>query len=387
MRISLLTEGDAETRDSWSGSALSTVQALRAAGHVVHCGDVDLYGLDRALTALLAFSPRRARWGVKYHLGAAAFAARSRVAARRLREHGGEVDVVLQIGATCSPRARGDVPLALYCDSNILLASHAENDGPAVSDFEQLSASEVEAITAREAAVYREADAVLTMSDRLRRSFVEDFGLDERKVHTVHAGPNFDPAHVPERPVRRSDAPPTVLFVGRAFARKGGDLLLRAFARVRADVPDARLVVVGPDDIGAAPPGVTCLGFVDKETPEGWRQLADAYANADVFCLPTRFEPFGIAFVEAMFFGLPCIGPDQWAVPEMIEDGVTGLLSPPGDEAALAERMRSLLCDPETAARMGAAGRSRARDHFTWPATIDRMTAVLRGITAERGGV
>lgn len=386
MRIALLSEGDAETRDAWSGSALSVVQALRAAGHTVHCGDVDLAGADRAMAALRSFSPDRGRWGVKYHLGAPAFALRSRRAERVLAGLGPEIDVVLQIGATCRPALRDGLPFVLYCDSNILLASHAATSTErAVTDFHHLSPDEVDQIVARESAVYRRADAILTMSERLRRSFIEDFGIPPDQVHTIHAGPNFDPERIP----RRSDTavrpahPPTVLFVGKAFERKGGDLALAAFARVREAIPDARLLIVGPSDLAIDQPGVSCLGFLAKDTPEGWQALCDAYASADVFCLPTRFEPFGIAFLEAMFFGLPCVGPDEWAVPEMIRDGVSGHLAAPGDAADFAERLIALLRDPERARRMGDEGRRLAGRWFTWPATIDRMVAVLEDTRAR----
>jgi len=377
VRIGLLTEGDAETRDSWSGSALSLVRALRAEGHTVHCGDVDLYGPSRAVAALRSFSPDRRRWGVRYHLGRPGFAARSRRAARHLRAWRGDVDALVQIGATCAPPAAAGVPLALYCDSNILLASHASSALPGVSDFSHLAEAEVRAVVEREAAVYRAADAVLTMSERLRRSFVDDFGLPPERVHTVHAGPNFARDQVPDRPPRDPEAAPTVLFVGRAFERKGGPLLLEAFERVRSRIPSARLWIVGPDELRVEQPGVQCLGFLDKETPEGWAALCDAYAGADVFCLPTRFEPFGIAFLEAMCFGVPCVGPDEWAIPEMIGDGVTGHLATPGDAASFADHMVALLGDPGRARAMGAAGRRRAAEHFTWPATVDRMLRVL----------
>src|SRR5690606_12176833 len=121
------------------------------------------------------------------------------------------------------------------------------------------------------------------------------------------------------------DHPPTVLFIGRQFERKGGDLLLRAFARVRRALPEAELLIIGPAEIPGDHAGVTSLGFVSKDRPGGWEAIAEAYRRADVFCLPTRFEPFGIVFVEAMHFGVPCVGPDAWAVPEIIDDGRTGL--------------------------------------------------------------
>jgi glycosyltransferase involved in cell wall biosynthesis len=124
-------------------------------------------------------------------------------------------------------------------------------------------------------------------------------------------------------------------------------------------------------------PGIRCLGELDKNRPEGAAALASTYASADVFALPTRFEPFGIAFVEAMHFGLPCVGPRAWAVPEIIADGETGFTVPVDDVDDLTERLLRLLRDRALARRMGAAGRERARRLFTWPQVVGRMLEVM----------
>jgi glycosyltransferase involved in cell wall biosynthesis len=99
-----------------------------------------------------------------------------------------------------------------------------------------------------------------------------------------------------------------------------------------------------------------------------------------VFCLPTRFEPFGIAFIEAMYFSLPCVGTDAWAVPEMVVDGETGFTVPVDDLEALTDRLLRLLGAPALAARMGRAGRARAERLFTWQATVQRMMDSIRPI-------
>src|SRR4029077_11713442 len=98
---------------------------------------------------------------------------------------------------------------------------------------------------------------------------------------------------------------------------------------------------------------IACLGDLDKNSAEGWANLAEAYTSADVFALPTRFEPFGVAFVEAMHFGLPCIGPRACAVPEIIVDGETGFTVPVDDVEALTDRLLRLLTDPSLARTMG----------------------------------
>jgi glycosyltransferase involved in cell wall biosynthesis len=99
--------------------------------------------------------------------------------------------------------------------------------------------------------------------------------------------------------------------------------------------------------------------------------------------MPSRFEPFGIAFVEAMSWGLPCIGTTSCAMPEIITDGRTGYVVPPGDGDRLAERMLDLVERPASAAAMGRAGRERFLADFTWDRVAERMVAA---IAAHGGG-
>lgn len=389
MKIHLLCEGNPETRDSWSGTSRSVLTELRAAGHTVTWSDVDLTGIGRWISALVTFSPNRKRWWSRYHLAALPFRMRSARAHRTLADYPSP-DVILQIGATFRVD-QPSAPVVLYCDSNILLAQKATATGH--GEAVVLTKREVASIAARESTVYDSAAAILTLSDLLGRSFLDDFELPPEKLHTIHAGPNLtsrvDPHVLSAARARRTDRVPTILFVGRQFERKGGDLLLRAFQTVRRSVPTARLVVVGPERIeveGGSGDGVVNLGFLNPDRPQDRARLEQAYLESDVFCLPTRFEPFGIVFIEAMLYGLPCIGPDAWAVPEMVDNGVTGLLFPPEDEEALGDRIVSLLRDPGLARQLGEAGRLVAEHYFTWPATIERMTSVLNGVVNAKEG-
>ena len=108
------------------------------------------------------------------------------------------------------------------------------------------------------------------------------------------------------------------------------------------------------------------------------------YRTASVFCLPTRFEPFGTSFVEAMGYALPCVGPDAWAIPEIIVHDETGFLVPPEDPRALADALIRLLENPDRARRMGKLGRGRTLEHFTWPGITGRMAEALSGLIASR---
>ncbi|PYO40634.1 MAG: glycosyl transferase family 1 [Gemmatimonadetes bacterium] len=379
MKILFLCEGDAETWTCWSGSSKSLVEHLRADGHDVTCGNVDLRGVDRLAGAAATFSPRRKRWTARFHLGAVPFRLRSRNAAVHIAAHSRRVDVILQGGATYELRNRGTTPYFVCCDSNIHMSMHGVAAG--YRDAAPLSRRALAAVARRELAVYRDAAGIFTLSDRVRRSFIDDFGLPEDRVHTILAGPNFPEDRTP--PIGRPRAAahtPTILFVGRQFERKGGDLLLRAFRSVRQRIPHTRLLIAGPRRLPDLEPGVTFLGDLDKNQPGGWNALVAAYKGADVFCLPTRFEPFGIAFIEAMYFGLPCVGTDAWAVPEMVVDGETGFTVPVDDLEGLTDRLVRLLGDPALAARMGQAGRARAEHLFTWRMTVQRMMDAMRPI-------
>ncbi|HJU88877.1 MAG TPA: glycosyltransferase family 4 protein [Gemmatimonadaceae bacterium] len=373
MKILLLSEGDPAKPIAFSGIGKSIYDHLRQVGNDVIPVDVDVHGLERYLLGGLTWSPQRTRWLARFRVGGLAFQRRSANATRELRRHAAGLDAVLQFGATFAPAANGRTPYFLYCDSNHRMALRSPF---AVSSH--LPAGESERVTERERRVYAGARGIFTFSEWARRSFIEDFGVPPERVTAVGAGPNFDVSRIPSRNGTRGSRPPTVLFVGGEFERKGGDVLLEAFRLVREEIPNARLVVVGAKDARIDAPGVEPLGFLRKDNPADWQRLVDAYREADVFAFPTRFDAFGIVVLEAMFFGLPCVAVDAWAIPEMVVDGETGYTVPLGNARVLADRLLLVLRDDALARRLGAAGRARAEQRFTWTGVAERMTAAMR---------
>jgi glycosyltransferase involved in cell wall biosynthesis len=105
-------------------------------------------------------------------------------------------------------------------------------------------------------------------------------------------------------------------------------------------------------------------------------KLPAHYAKADLLVLPSRMESFGLVLVEAMACGLPVVATRVGGIPEVVEDGVTGLLVPPNDPEALAEGINSLLEDPDRMKAMGARGRERAKEHFTWDTVAKRLVSL-----------
>ncbi|HXJ85106.1 MAG TPA: glycosyltransferase family 4 protein [Candidatus Methylomirabilis sp.] len=183
---------------------------------------------------------------------------------------------------------------------------------------------------------------------------------------------------------RRRDGP-VVLSVARMYPRKRLGDLLRAARVLRDRIPGAEVRIVGrgPEwdslvrlhgDLGLGE-STQLLGDVSRE------QLAEEYVNADVFCLPSVQEGFGIVFLEAMAAGLPVVACRAAAIPEVVGDGATGLLTPPRDPAALAQALENLLRDPVRAGQLGAEGRRRV-EGFTPRHVAERF---LRAVTSLRG--
>jgi glycosyltransferase involved in cell wall biosynthesis len=161
---------------------------------------------------------------------------------------------------------------------------------------------------------------------------------------------------------------PIVGYAGRLVTLKGVDVLLRA----AATLPGLRVEVAGDGPersrLEAIDPSATFLGWQPR--------LDDLLARWDLFALPSREEAFGIAALEAMAAGRPVVATRVGGLPELIDDGLTGLLVPPDDPPALAAALASLAADPARRARMGEAGRARAATHFA----PERMVAAVASL-------
>lgn len=168
---------------------------------------------------------------------------------------------------------------------------------------------------------------------------------------------------------------PLVLSIGRLHAQKDHDTLLRAWAQVIVELPDARLALVGKGPLSERTALLRNeLGLTESVRIVAPRPgIAEAYRDADVFALSSRWEGFPYVVVEAMAYELAVVSTNVDGVPEAVEDGTTGLLVPPSDPAALAGALRGVLGDPELRARLGAAARERALSAFTLDGMVDGL--------------
>ncbi len=218
---------------------------------------------------------------------------------------------------------------------------------------------------AHDGAVFRAAAAITSTSqwaaDDLARMY-PDVANKVRVMPYPVALESFAEEWIAERYTRStsSENPPVrVLFMGGDFIRKGGSELLAAW-REGSFADHARLDLVtdwpvAKDDL---PPGVNLISNVSSFTSE-WSEL---WRLADIFAMPTRSEAFGMVYQEAAAAGLPSIGTSINAIPEIIEDGVTGLLVPLADIAQLVIALRTLVQSAELRRKLGTAARKRIEE-------------------------
>lgn len=169
----------------------------------------------------------------------------------------------------------------------------------------------------------------------------------------------------------------TFLFVGRAFALKGGPDALRVFARVRAQLAEARLIVVGPDRPARVPEGVEWLGPVARET------LYDqVYPRADAFLYPTHCDCAPFVVQEALAHGLPILAPCIMGLPDLVRHGETGYLFEPGNLDEAASAALELLRDPEAMRRMRSAALADFEQRFSIRHRNDVLGAVYQSLVS-----
>ena len=274
------------------------------------------------------------------------------------------------------------------------------------------------------------ADAVIAVSEGTRTDILAHFAVDPARIYVIHNG--VDPDQFQPRPaggvteaglgvLRRLGIDPTipyVLFVGRVTRQKGIIHLVRAIRHLdpgfqvvlAAGAPDTEAIgaemaaavrVAQAGDVATGIPGRPGIQWISDmvDLPT----LRELYANAAVFCCPSVYEPFGIINLEAMAAGVPGVASAVGGIPEVVVHGETGLLVPfeaaaagpdggpsfePADaeafERGLARAINTLMADAGRRAAMGAAGRRRAVEHFSWSSIAAKTVELYRSLLTPK---
>lgn len=220
-----------------------------------------------------------------------------------------------------------------------------------------------------EAASFRRCPNLVTHTLKHRDLICEEYNLASERFTIIPLS-----VPIPERPQalpQKTSNKTTILFVGRLELRKGIDVMLEAIPLVLRECPDLRFRLVGPDPERSFQKsfekkhGPTLLDKVLFVGEKIGSALDEEYRNCDFFVAPSRYESFGLIFAEAMSFGKAVIGTKTGGIPEVVDDGVTGLLCPPESAADLARAIMKLASSEESRNKMGEAGRKRVIQKFS----------------------
>lgn len=367
-KVLLTLVGDLEREDAARVKyGLFALALGRQAGRVKPF-DVSLRGPVRWLNALQVFHPNPQIWRERFWKNIQAFELRSNHVARRIRDV--KPSMVLQIGVVFdSTRHQEVAPVLIYTDYTARLSALRPDAGRSpFSEKDRRLWIEMETDT------YHRAAHIFVRSHLVRDSLVFDYRMSPGKISVVGGGVNFTSLpDVQQRMVRPKAA--SALFIGKEFYRKGGDILLDAYENAQQAEAGLSLRLVTSETFQNRP-----LPSGVQVSPPVWERadVGALYQAADFFVLPSRLETWGDVLLEAMAYGLPCIGVQSDAMKEIISDGETGILVPPDDPLALADAMLRLTRDNDLRLRLGRAGRKRVETLFTWDKVISRMMDVMR---------
>ena len=204
------------------------------------------------------------------------------------------------------------------------------------------------------------------------------------KLHIIHCG--VDPALF--ETVQHRPGAKRLLFVGRLAPVKGLPVLLEAMGQLRRRHPQAELLIAGdgPDRARLERKAVE-LGIADRTRFLGYQsqaQVRQLLSGTDVFVMASFAEGVPVVLMEAMAAGVPVVAPQIAGIPELVENGVNGWLTPPGDALSLCNILESLLNDAATRQRMGAAGRGRVEQEFNIAFESQRLVSLLTNALAGR---
>ncbi len=264
-----------------------------------------------------------------------------------------------------------------------------------------------------EKTAYEAAAGIIAVSAGMREDVLRSYpDVDPARVRVVHNGIDIEGWAAPSDDARAlADATvksygidperPAIVFVGRITRQKGLPYFLQAVEQLPGDV-QVVLCAGAPDtdEIAAEVSGAVAalqkrrdgIVWIDKMLPRA--ELVAVLDACTTFVCPSVYEPLGIVNLEAMAVGLPVVATATGGIPEVVDDGVTGSLvaidqakdgtgtplNPEAFVADLAGALTDMVADPDAARSMGAAGRERARDHFSWGAIADQTVAVYDAV-------
>jgi glycosyltransferase involved in cell wall biosynthesis len=364
VKIALVTLNDSTDVHQWSGLNFFIARALEGAGASVH-----------------RIGPLESTWTLGMRI-------RQRVYDTLGRDYHAIIDPASLAGMGTSARARipAEVDAVVSVTSLVAAAvgklslTHVSWDDATNAAMEQYYPDfrRMAGISRRHSMMLGQkavdaVDLAIYASEWAASSARSAYGLAKERVAVVPFGANLDPlpgsALINDAIQSRPADQCRLLWIGVDWERKGGPLTLDIARALRESGVPVELTLVGcePDERESLPEWVQVLGFISKRDAAGRERLAELFARAHFFVMPSHAEAYGLVYAEASAFGVPSVALRTGGVPTIILDGDTGVLAPPDSSPVqIAERMAAIFRDRGTYASMARAARRRFEQTLNW---------------------
>lgn len=351
---------DKQMEKSWSGSAYAVYQELGKRFEIVRFDIHDTF-------SILLFKLMR-----KFHLvsGEPSLLPLMRSYNRKFKKKYGESEkVVFQFSETPWTEHTKNY---IYQDLSVSYISYMGEKDPvsySYCGFSNIPKKELKKRVATQAMFYEHCSGIFTMGQWLADFLHQECNIPAEKIHAVGAGINV-PIQAADYSEKRGNK---ILFVGKDFERKAGNLVVEAFRILKNTYrEDVELYIVGPmeNPLEQEEPGIIYVGNLTKE------EVAEYFKKCDIFCMPSYFEAYGIAFCEALANGLPCIARKKYAMAEIIRDGEDGYLIEEDNADDLARKMKDLLVNDKII--QGVRSRREAYiQKYSWENVVNHMESII----------
>jgi glycogen synthase len=330
----------------------------------------------KVVYALRVFSFNKSKLDCLHHKNQQAFIMRSLNIEGQIRQMKYPPDIVFHIFSMSSPFWENfDIPFAMYLDYTMALSEKNWTDWAFFMNSKQRNAwIECEQKT------YERARHIFVMSSIVKNSLVEDYGINHQKITVVGVGASLNfSEHNQGKKIFGSKQ---LLFNSSDFFRKGGDIVLEAFIKVKKMIPDAKLVVIGkklnPLTIRNID-GVENIGKISSS-----EKMKSLFMETDLVIAPARCEPFGIFLLDAMTHGVPCVinAGNGNGMPEFLENWLDGVVIPQLDPELLADNIIKLLNNPDKLSLMSEAAIYKMQTKFNWDNIAKEIVDVLEHSTS-----
>ncbi len=292
-----------------------------------------------------------------------AFILKSKQTEQEIRRLGYTPDLIFHVFSTYSPLwHKFDIPYVMYLDYTSALSQRNWSPWAAsVSEKQRQAWQECQRL------VYEQAKHLFCMSNVVKTSLIQDYGIKPQNITVVGSSGDFIEPYSGEKQLGSKQ----ILFNGSDFQRKGGDLVLTAFNKVKQAIPEAKLVIIGKR-LSVSEEGIDNPGHISDRS-----ELHNLFLKTDLVVAPAYCDPFPTFLMEAMNYGIPCIVSANDGMPEIVDNEVNGIVIDQLTPDLLAERIINLLSNASRLASMSQAARDKVKTKLNWNTIANTIGRVL----------